>query len=116
MIFNRNCNCPHEDIIQHVHEVEGYVKPAGSCNCRHTHCFETVTSKAIPCRGSHIHNVEFKTDINDCHCHKFYGRTGPAIPSGFGNHIHLIECYTSCNDRHKHCINIATKTEEPFDC
>jgi hypothetical protein len=101
---------------QHVHDVAGNVLPAGSGRKRHTHCFETVTSEAIPYGDSHVHEVKFVTDIVDCHCHKFCGRTGPAIPTGFGDHIHVINSPTSYNDGHKHCTFVATSTEIPVRC
>ena len=113
MFFNRN-RCDHENIRQHVHDAEGYVQPAGSRCDIHKHCFNAVTGRAIPCGNSHVHEVEFITDIVDCHCHKICGTTGPAIPTGFGDHIHLIEGFTNCNDGHKHCVNIATGTERPI--
>jgi len=114
--INNNGNCPH-DQLEHVHEIEGAVQIGGTRNCPHIHCFETVTSREIPCEDSnHFHEVEFKTDINDCHCHKFCGRTGPAIQAGNGDHIHLLESVTSCNDGHRHCIKVATGTEEPVRC
>lgn len=114
MFRNRDC-CRHEEKIhQHVHNVDGYTLPAGGrCN-EHKHCFNSVTGRAIPCGDSHVHEVDFVTDINDCHCHKVCGRTGPAIPTGFDNHIHLIEGFTTCNDGHKHCVKIATGIEEPI--
>ena len=103
-----------KDLLAHVHEVEGLVFPAG--RCPHTHCFETTTSRGIPCGDSHVHDVEFKTDIDDCHCHKFCGRTCPAIQTGDGNHIHILESVTSCNDGHKHFFKVATSIEIPLRC
>lgn len=102
------------DLLNHVHEVEGFVYPAG--RCPHKHCFETTTGRGIPCGNSHVHEVEFKTDIDECHCHKFCGRTGPAIQAGDGNHIHIIDSVTSCNDGHKHCFKVATSTEIQVRC
>lgn len=113
MFFNRN-ECHHERIRQHVHGAEGFVCPAGSKCDIHKHCFEGVTGRAIPFGDSHVHEVDFRTDINDCHCHKLCGRTGSAIPTVDGNHIHLIEGFTTCNDGHKHYVRVATGIEEPI--
>lgn len=115
MFFNKNCKCE-EKIRQHVHDAEGYTQLAGARCDIHKHCFNAVTGRAIPCGNSHIHEVDFVTDINDCHCHKICGKTGPAIPIGFDNHIHLIEGHTTCNDGHKHCVNVATGIEKPIVC
>ena len=118
MCTNRNNNQRCEpDRLAHVHEIEGAVQIGGNRNCPHIHCIETVTSRGIPCcEFNHFHEVEFTTDINECHCHKFCGRTGPAIQAGNGEHIHLLESVTSCNDGHRHCIKIATGTECPIRC
>lgn len=107
MFFNRHCRCE-EEIRQHIHDAEGYTQTAEG----HRHCFNSVTGRAIPCGNSHVHEVDFVTDIVDCHCHRICGRTGPAIPTGFDCHIHLIEGVTTFNDGHKHCVNVATSTEE----
>lgn len=120
MFSNRNRNNeerhPHDELA-HVHEVEGAVQLGGNRCHPHIHCFEAVTSRGIPCGDlNHYHEVEFTTDINECHCHKFCGRTGPAIQAGNGEHIHIIESITSCNDGHRHCIKVATGTEEPVGC
>lgn len=114
---NNNRRDNRDDNHSHVHDIEGFVKVAGRrCNL-HSHCFEAVTSREIPCGDcNHFHEVEFKTDINDCHCHTFCGRTGPAIQAGNGEHIHLLESVTSCNDGHRHCIRVATGTEDPIRC
>lgn len=114
MSNQNNCNRPNP--LDHVHGVEGFLVPVCIRREKHTHCFDTVSGRGIPCGNSHVHNVEFTTDVVDCHCHKFCGRTGPAIPSGFGEHIHLIESYTSCNDGHKHCTNVATSEALPPRC
>ena len=117
MCCNRNNQrCP-QDELSHVHEIDGVVQLAGRKCDLHTHCFEAVTGRGIPCgEFNHFHEVEFKTDINDCHCHTFCGRTGPAIQAGNGEHIHLLESVTSCNDGHRHCIKVASQTEEPIRC
>lgn len=87
----------------------------GRCD-EHKHCFDSVTGRAIPYGNSHIHEVNFVTDITDCHCHKICGTTGPAIQTGCGNHIHLVEGYTTCNDGHKHGVKVATGIEQPICC
>lgn len=115
MFFDK-AKCHHEKIRQHVHEVEGYVQPAGSKCDIHKHCIKAITGKAIPYGNSHVHEVNFLTDINDCHCHKVCGRTGPAIPTVDGHHIHLIEGYTAWRDGHKHYVKVATGIEEPILC
>lgn len=118
MCCNRNDNERNEqNCLMHVHEVEGPTQIGGKRNCLHFHCFCTTTSKGIPCGNcNHFHEVEFVTDIVDCHCHKFCGRTGPAIQTSNGEHIHLIESVTCYNDGHRHCIKIATGIEEPIRC
>lgn len=117
MCCNRNNDKCLRDELLHVHEICGNVQLGGNRNCPHTHCFEAITSKGIPCgEFNHFHEVEFKTDITDCHCHKFCGKTGPAIQTCDGEHIHLLESVTSYNDGHRHCINVASTTEKPLRC
>lgn len=112
-MFDKHCHCEPK-IRQHVHEVQGYTLPGGSRCEIHKHCFNAVTSRAIPCGSSHVHEVEFVSDIVECHCHKICGKTGPAIPFGFNDHIHLIEGGTTFNDCHNHCVNVATDVERPI--
>lgn len=112
MFFNRDCGC--ERIRPHVHGAEGFTALAG--RCEHKHCFNARVGRAIPRGNSHVHEVDFITDINECHCHKICGTTGPAIPFGFNDHIHLIEGTTTTNDGHRHCVNVATGPAEPIRC
>jgi hypothetical protein len=113
MFFNKRCNCK-DWIPPHVHSVEGYTALAGDRCDQHKHCFNAVVGRVIPYGDTHVHEVCFVTDINDCHCHKVIGTTGPAIPTGCGNHIHIIEGCTTYNDGHKHYIKVATGIEEPI--
>lgn len=116
MFFDRNCRRHNEKIRQHVHNAEGYTSLAGDRCDLHKHCFNAFVGRAIPCGNSHVHEVCIITDINDCHCHKIIGTTGPAIPTGFGDHIHIIEGFTTFNDGHNHCVKVATGIEEPICC
>jgi len=118
MCCNRNEKQRSEhDCLMHVHGVQGPTQISGKRCSLHFHCFDTTTSKGIPCGDcNHYHEVEFITDIVDCHCHKFCGSTGPAIQTSDGKHIHLIESITCYKDGHRHCIKIATGTEEHIRC
>lgn len=42
---------------QHVHEVQGSVRVAGCCEYAHNHRFAIVSGEAIPCDGTHVHEV-----------------------------------------------------------
>lgn len=98
---------------QHVHEILGSTKIAGCCNSAHNHRFATVSGEAIPCEGSHVHEVKFRTDSCDGHTHEFCGTTSKAIDVGCGHHVHYLEDYTTTNADHKHKFEVATLIENP---
>ena len=98
---------------QHVHEVTGSVKIAGCCEYAHNHRFATVSSEAIPCDGTHVHEVKFQTDSCNGHTHEFCGTSSPAIDVGCGKHVHLIQGCTSMDAGHKHDLIVATLIENP---
>ncbi|MCH1978191.1 YmaF family protein [Lawsonibacter sp. OA9] len=108
--FVEASHCPK----QHNHEILGSTKIKGCCENAHNHRFATVSGDAIPCDGSHVHEVEFTTDSCDGHKHEFCGTSGPAIDVGCGRHVHLIKGCTSCNSDHKHEFVVATLIEDPI--
>ena len=105
---NRNCSPK-----QHVHEVLGSVKITGCCDEAHGHRFATVSEEAIPCDGSHVHKVEFRTDSCDGHFHEFCGTTTKAIEVDEDHHVHFLEGSTTTNSNHKHRFEVATLIENP---
>ena len=76
--LSENQSCPR----QHNHEVLGSTKIAGCCEYAHNHRFATVSGEAIPCDGSHVHEVTFTTDTCNGHKHEFCGKTGLAKDVG----------------------------------
>jgi hypothetical protein len=98
---------------KHVHELQGSVKIAEPMEDPHNHRFCTVTCEAIPCDGSHVHEVEFRTDFFEDHFHEFKGKTGPAVMVG-KRHVHFIDSCTSVNDGHRHEFEAATLIENPI--
>lgn len=112
---NRNDNCPEKKCEEqrHVHELQGSVRVAEPVEDPHNHRFCTVTCEAIPCDGSHVHEVMFLTDFFDDHFHEFKGKTGPAVMVG-NRHVHFIDSCTSVNDGHRHDFEAATMIENPI--
>lgn len=98
---------------QHVHEVIGSTHIAGCCEFAHNHRFATVSEEAIPCDGSHVHEVKFRTDSCDGHKHEFCGTTSTAIDVGCGRHVHFLKGCTSFDANHKHEFMVATLIEDP---
>ena len=100
---------------QHVHEVLGSTKISGCCDNAHNHRFATVTGEAIPCEGSHVHEIKFKTDSCNGHEHEFCGTTGIAIQVDEDHHVHFLESVTSSDEAHthKHKFEVATLIENP---
>lgn len=98
---------------QHVHELLGSTRISGCCDWAHNHRFATVSGEAIPCEGSHVHEVKFYTDSCNGHNHEFCGTTGKAKEVGGGRHVHFIEGCTSEKDHHKHEFIAATLIENP---
>lgn len=98
---------------QHVHEIQGSVKIAGCCEYAHNHRFATVSGEAVPCDGSHVHEVSFQTDSCNGHTHHFCGTTSPAIDVGCGKHVHLLKGCTSTDAHHTHEFITATFIEDP---
>lgn len=58
---------------QHNHEITGSTRISGCCEYAHNHRFATVSGDAIPCDGSHVHEVKFTTDSCNGHHHEFCG-------------------------------------------
>lgn len=98
---------------QHNHEVLGSTKIEGCCEYAHNHRFATVSGDAIPCDGSHVHEIKFTTDSCNGHHHEFCGTSSSAINVGCGRHVHLVEGYTSVDACHKHEFVVATLIEDP---
>lgn len=107
---NRKCNAE-----QHVHEVQGSVQVSGCCDNAHGHRFAIVTGEAIPCEGSHVHEIKFRTDSCDGHIHEFCGTTGKAIEVDEDHHVHFLEDRTTSNGNpsHKHKFEVATLIDDP---
>ena len=98
---------------QHVHEITGSTKISGCCDSAHNHRFATVSGEAIPCEGSHVHDVCFTTDSCNGHIHTFKGTTLKAIEVDEDHHVHFLEDCTSENAQHKHRFEVATLIENP---
>lgn len=98
---------------QHNHEVLGSTKISGCCEYAHNHRFATVSGDAIPCDGSHVHEVRFTTDSCNGHKHEFCGTSEPAFDIGCGKHVHLVKGETSYDASHKHEFIVATLIENP---
>lgn len=107
--ITQNHNCPK----QHNHEVLGSTKIEGCCEYAHNHRFATVSCDAIPCDGSHVHEIKFTTDSCNGHHHEFCGTSGLAIDVGCRHHVHFIDSCTSSADNHKHEFAVATLIEDP---
>lgn len=105
-----NRNCKRE---QHVHEVLGSVRITGHCDEAHNHRFATVSDVAIPCDGSHVHRIEFRTDSCDGHFHEFSGTSSKAIEVDEDHHVHFLEGMTTSNANHRHCFEVATLIDDP---
>ena len=83
---------------QHNHEVLGSVRISGCCDNAHNHRFATVSGDAIPCDGSHVHEIKFTTDSCNGHDHEFCGTSGPAIEVGCGRHVQPeMSAYEVCD-------------------
>lgn len=93
---------------QHVHEIIGSTIFTEECEECHNHRFATMSGEAIPCQGSHFHNIEFRTDTHENHEHKFCGASSLAIPIGDGRHIHFAKDCTTEADGHVHEFRVAT--------
>ncbi|MEE1032140.1 MAG: YmaF family protein [Ruminococcus sp.] len=98
---------------QHNHEILGSTKIQGCCDDAHNHRFATVSGEAIPCEGSHVHEVRFTTDSCDGHKHEFCGTSGPAIKVSEDHHVHYAESFTTREDGHKHKFTVASLIENP---
>lgn len=100
---------------QHVHEIVGSTFVAERCEDAHNHRFATLSGEAIPCKGSHIHNVTFRTDSYDGHYHEFSGQSSVAIPIADGKHVHYANDCTSVNDGHSHEFKLASLINNPIE-
>lgn len=98
---------------QHNHEILGSTRISGCCEYAHNHRFATVSGDAIPCEGSHVHEVKFTTDSCNGHKHEFCGTSEKAVDVGDGRHVHLVKGYTTTADGHNHEFVVATLIENP---
>ena len=98
---------------QHNHEITGSTRISGCCEYAHNHRFATVSGDAIPCDGSHVHEVKFTTDSCNGHHHEFCSTTGKAIDVGCGKHVHLLKGCTTYDANHKHEFIVSTDIENP---
>lgn len=110
VLADNNCSMEH-----HVHEIVGSTLVADSCD-PHNHRFATVSDEAIPYRGSHVHNVTFRTDSYEGHYHEFCGTSSTAIPVGDGRHVHYATACTTTADGHSHKFRVASLINNPIDC
>ena len=102
---------------QHVHEIIGSTFIAERCEDAHNHRFATVSGEAIPCMGSHVHEVTFRTDSFDGHVHEFTGTSSLPIPVGDGRHVHFAKACTTAADGHPHQFRVASLIDNPIeDC
>lgn len=100
---------------QHVHEITGSTQTAECGRECHNHRFSTVSGEAIPCMGSHVHRVEFRTDSHEGHFHEFCGNSSTAIPVGDGRHVHFASARTTAADGHTHEFRVASLIEDPTE-
>lgn len=100
---------------QHVHEIVGSTFIAERCEDPHNHRFATVSDKAVPYRGSHVHDIKFRTDSYDGHWHEFCGTSSPAIWVGDGRHIHFAKAVTTDADKHVHEFRVASLIDNPIE-
>lgn len=110
MTSNRCNNC---DEQRHVHEIIGITETNVGCCEGHNHRIATVSGEAIEDRGSHVHEVTFRTDFADGHFHEFSGTSEPATYVGEGKHVHYVNAETDCADGHSHRFQLASLIEEP---
>lgn len=108
----RSCPACHK---QHVHEIVGSTFLAERCEDVHNHRFATVSGRAIPFEGSHVHQVTFRTDSFDGHFHEFTGTSSPAIPVGDGRHVHFARAVTTMADGHVHEFRVAALINDPIE-
>lgn len=108
-----SCGCRRAE--KHVHEVQGSTQIAERCEDAHNHRFATVSDEAIKFKGSHVHNVKFRTDSYDGHFHEFSGQSSVAIPIADGRHVHYLNASTTLADGHTHEFRVATLIENPIE-
>ncbi len=100
---------------RHVHEVLGSVRIAEQSEDPHNHRFAGVSDQAIQLPGgSHVHEVEIRTDFYEDHFHFIRGRSGPAIPLCDGRHVHYLSGETSVSDGHDHGFIAASLINDPI--
>jgi hypothetical protein len=98
----------------HVHEILGSVEIAEKAEDPHNHRFATVSGQAIPDgKGSHVHEVKFRTDFFEDHFHEFHGKTLGAVRVG-DRHVHFLKSVTTEVDGHRHEFRVATLIENPI--
>ena len=103
------------ECVDHVHEVTGSTSFVEErCEEPHNHRFATVSSNAIRCGDSHVHEVEFTTDTHEDHEHEFCGRTSTAIAVGQNRHTHFLQGRTTRDDGHSHEFRTTTLIENPI--
>lgn len=107
-----NCYRPTE---QHVHEVIGSTVVAERREDAHNHRFATVSGEAVPYKGSHVHNITFRTDTHDGHYHEFCGQSSTAISVGGGRHVHFANACTTSADGHSHEFRVASLINNPVE-
>lgn len=110
------CRCCSEEEAgeqRHVHEIVGSVMIAEPEEDPHNHRFSGVSGEAISIPGSHVHDVDFRTDFYEDHFHRIVGRSGPAIAVG-DRHVHFIMAQTTVQDDHFHEFRVASLIEDPI--
>lgn len=100
---------------QHVHEFIGSTFIAERCEDPHNHRFATVSGRAVPFEGSHVHEITFRTDSYDGHVHEFTGTSSPAFPIADGRHVHFVKARTAMADGHVHEFRAASLIEDPIE-
>lgn len=110
-----NCRYQCNDECQsHVHEYLGSTKIAEENEDPHNHRFAGVTSEAIPCGKSHVHQLLGNSDFYEEHHHEVAARTEEAVWLEDGRHIHFVRGTTTCDDRHVHDFIFATLIDNPI--
>ena len=105
-------SCPAE---LHVHEAQGSTQAADERCAPHTHRFACVTCEPIMLRdGRHAHQLTFRTDSCEGHCHEFTGMTTGEYEI-CDCHVHYIEGETSRQAGHCHSFRLATHIGDPME-
>ena len=109
--YHRN----HRKTYPHNHEIATSVDFEDSGNKCHNHRTCGLTSDAIMCDNSHIHDVHLYTDTVCNHIHEICDTTSKAIYLPNGKHFHIIKGSTTTSDGHRHNYYFITLIDNPSE-